>query len=323
MKRALSYLVAASLLAMASMPTASWAFTGTFHVGNIVGNYATQFGINLNDPATAFAVPFAANLNFATAQAQLAKDLKATKCPSGPCANACAPLKGVGLTPPIIAAILASAKPLIGDQTFFVGEIGYDGGTGASAPTGGSLAGALAGGDLSLQKAGSANPGSANPGSGILYTVCGGPNAGKIDAACSKACTVTLSRPIKKGLPEPNCADQYIGATGTTDCKGNPGSTGTTCGGGGYTTTADGLPTSGASLPNNTASSELWHMYASAYGICGSAGSWAECCNDQAGLDVTIGFSRQNITSGATTVDAYGTMLSNWGAGFLRSTLIQ
>jgi hypothetical protein len=284
------------------MSALGWALlaapAGAQVTGNsqIAGTYISEFNLTLNDPkSTGIFISGEVNAGLVNAIQELGKDLAAKKCP-----NAVFP---AGLSETEVGGVLKALSTNIGDQMTGITEVTYDG-TGSlfgegvfnfAQTTKYSETGSLASFNATN--------------TGITTRICGGPNAATLDPArCGPVCTETSA----SNAPY-NCAAQY---NGTNSTNLNPG-------GGGYVAAAagSGVKTATAPFANDVGSVSVLHLYISAFGICGSANSFAQCCGDPK-VDVVMHIPQTNLPGNATPVtESFGMVGDTWGSGPYHSKL--
>jgi hypothetical protein len=264
-----------------------------FQASQLSGTYVSEFDIHFNDPkSTGIFISKEVNAGLVTAIQELGTALSAKKC-----TNAVFP---GGLSASEIGGVLKKLTVGIGDEMTGTTEITYDGN--------GSLVGE--GVFNFFQQSKYSETGSLASfnatNTGITTRICGGPAAKTEDLRCKPVCTVTGS----SNSPY-NCADQYMGTNSTNL---NPG-------GGGYVVAGAGLTTATLPFANDVGSTSVLHFYLSAFGICGSANSFAECCGDPK-IDVVLHVPAANLPGNTTQVtESFGTVGDVWGSGTFHSKL--
>jgi len=259
----------------------------------LAGTYISEFNLTLNDPkSTGIFIPKEVNAGLVNAIQQLGKDLAAKKCP-----NAAFP---AGLSETEVGGVLKNLTTNIGDQMTGVTEITYDGT--------GSLYGEgvfnFAQTTKYTETGSIASFNATN--TGITTRICGGPNAQTLDVRCKPVCTETSTSESPY-----NCAAQYLGTNSTNL---NPG-------GGGYVVAGQGVKTATAPFANDVGSVSVLHLYLSAFGICGSANSFAECCTDPE-VDVVMHIPQTNLPGTATPItESFGMVGDTWASGPFHSKL--
>jgi len=306
-------ILAAAFAGLVMTPVAAMA-ASSFNQGNIAGTFATEFQVDLNDEAT-FSGFSAPNAGLQPALAALGKDFKAKKCP-----NIVFP---AGVTESEAAAVLKSFVIGPDSKMSGVAAITYDG---KGSLVGEGVFNVFYDGPFTETK----DMQIFNPtATGFTTRICGGPNAGTLDARCALECTGTLPNTASPY----NCANQWVGTIADSYCTGKltpyPCCTGAgtgTClnpGGGGYVTSAEAPVDKTLPFGQDSASSAVIHFYISAFGICGNANSFAECCNDPK-VDVVSHVEFVNLpgNQGAGSVtESFGLFGDMWASGLMHSKL--
>ncbi|MFZ0890247.1 MAG: hypothetical protein WA005_17545 [Candidatus Binataceae bacterium] len=288
----------------------------TFSDANITGTYVSEFEADLNDSASgsAFGAPSA---GLQAAVHELGVDFGT----HGKCSSSLTFPTGVSESE--AAAVLKGLVFGPDSKMSGVMQITYDG------------AGSLVGeGDFNVFYDGPFTETKDiqvfNPtATGFTTRICGGPKAASEDARCKLECTGTLP-----GTKSPyNCANQWLGTTSNSSCTGAgapyaccTGAGNGTClnpGGGGYVTSTEAVQTATLPFANDSGSSAVIHFYISAFGICGSANSFAECCNDPK-VDIVSHVEFANLPRTTSPVtESFGVFGDLWASGTVHSKLAQ
>ena len=263
-------------------PAAAFA---QIHESNIKGTYISTFTLSMNDPVSigVLGVP-TASLN--SVIKAIGNDVGKNKCPDLKLPS--------GVTASEIKAVAAGINFGQGDSMSGVMQITYDGA--------GSLVGEA---DFNIFKNAAYSETKSfqtfnGVNSGLTSRICGGPNAATMDSArCGPVCTTTLS-------PQPaaphNCALLYPGSNGSN----------ANLGGGGYVTDADvSIKTTTPATPNTVASLDVLHFYISALGLCGTDGSFAQCCNDP-NLEMIMHIPTVNSPGTGNVMESFGVVARGW-----------
>ena len=265
------------------------------HESNIAGTYISTFSLQMNDPASigVFKVPVPSLNDVIHA---IGNDVgKKDQCPTLVLPS--------GVSSAEIKAVAAGITFGPGDTVSGVMQITYDGA--------GSLIGeadfnifkdAAFKETTSFQTFNSVN-------SGLTSRICGGPKAATMDPdRCGPVCTSTLS---PQPAPPYNCALIYQGSNAS-----NPN-----LGGGGYVTDLSvANKTTTPATPNSVGSLDVLHFYISALGLCGTDGSFSQCCNDPT-LEMIMHIPMMNAPGPGTSATApnvtqqFGVVGDPWASG--------
>ncbi len=265
----------------------------TFHEMNINGTYIETFNLQFNDAASegVLKVPTASLSQVIQA---IGNDVGKKLCPDLKLPS--------GVTASEIKAVSAGISFGPGDSMSGVMQITYNGA--------GSLVGEA---DFNIFKNAAFSETKSfqtfnGVNSGLTSRICGGPDAATMDPKrCGPVCTTALSP--QPGAPH-NCALLYPGSN----------SSNANLGGGGYVTDADvANSTTTPATPNSVASLDVLHFYISALGLCGTDGSFAQCCNDP-NLEMIMHIPMfnspgPNSNASANATQRFGVVGDPWASG--------